>query len=312
MFSVIFPGQGSQSVGMAGKLYEEYSYIKELFDKADDILKSSISSVILKGPKEKLDETENTQPAIFLASYSIYEVIKKETEINLNNAKYFAGHSLGEYSALAASGSIDFESALRLLQKRGRAMQSAVPKGQGGMLAILGEKIENIDELFRNNKDKFECYIANDNSNGQIVVSGKNKDLNILVDELKKKSIKNIKLPVSAPFHSKLMNSATNIMEKEILNTQFNDSKNLIISNVTSKEVQKSNEIKNLLIKQIESPVRWRESIIYMIKNNVKNFVEIGPGKILSGMIKRIDREVNIVSVNELSDLKNINLNDWF
>lgn len=310
MFSVIFPGQGSQSVGMVGKLYEEYSYIKELFDKADDILKSSISSVILKGPKEKLDETENTQPAIFLASYSIYEVIKKETEINLNNAKYFAGHSLGEYSALAASGSIDFESALRLLQKRGRAMQSAVPKGQGGMLAILGEKIENIDELFRNNKDKFECYIANDNSNGQIVVSGKNKDLNILVDELKKKSIKNIKLPVSAPFHSKLMNSATNIMEKEILNTQFNDSKNLIISNVTSKEVQKSNEIKNLLIKQIESPVRWRESIIYMIKNNVKNFVEIGPGKILSGMIKRIDREVNIVSVNELSDLKNINLND--
>ena len=189
-------------------------------------------------------------------------------------------------------------------------MQSAVPKGQGGMLAILGEKIENIDELFRNNKDKFECYIANDNSNGQIVVSGKNKDLNILVDELKKKSIKNIKLPVSAPFHSKLMNSATNIMEKEILNTQFNDSKNLIISNVTSKEVQKSNEIKNLLIKQIESPVRWRESIIYMIKNNVKNFVEIGPGKILSGMIKRIDRNVNIVSVNELSDIKNIKFND--
>ena len=310
MFSVIFPGQGSQSVGMAGKLYEEYSYIKELFDKADDILESSISSVILKGPKEKLDETENTQPAIFLASYSIYEVIKKETEINLNNAKYFAGHSLGEYSALAASGSIDFESALRLLQKRGRAMQSAVPKGQGGMLAILGEKIENIDELFRSNKDKFECYIANDNSNGQIVVSGKNKDLDILVDELKKKSIKNIKLPVSAPFHSKLMSSATNIMQKEILNTQFNDSKNIIISNVTSEEVQKSNEIKNLLIKQIESPVRWRESIIYMIKNNVKKFVEIGPGKILSGMIKRIDREVNIVSVNELSDLKNINLND--
>tara|TARA_B100000579_G_scaffold388824_1_gene362224 strand:- start:757 stop:1689 length:933 start_codon:yes stop_codon:yes gene_type:complete len=310
MFSVIFPGQGSQSVGMAGKLYEEYSYIKELFDKADDILESSISSVILKGPKEKLDETENTQPAIFLASYSIYEVIKKETEINLNNAKYFAGHSLGEYSALAASGSIDFESALRLLQKRGRAMQSAVPKGQGGMLAILGEKIENIDELFRSNKDKFECYIANDNSNGQIVVSGKNKDLDILVDELKKKSIKNIKLPVSAPFHSKLMSSATNIMQKEILNTQFNDSKNIIISNVTSEEVQKSNEIKNLLIKQIESPVRWRESIIYMIKNNVKKFVEIGPGKILSGMIKRIDREVNIVSVNELSDLKNIDLND--
>tara|TARA_Y100001970_G_scaffold54530_1_gene69160 strand:- start:8974 stop:9906 length:933 start_codon:yes stop_codon:yes gene_type:complete len=310
MFSVIFPGQGSQSVGMMSKLYKDYSYIKELFDKADEILGNSLSSIILNGPKEKLDETENTQPAIFLASYSIYEVIKKETTINLNNAKFFAGHSLGEYSALTASGSINFDSALKLLQKRGKAMQSAVPKGQGGMLAILGEKIENINELFNTNKGKFACYIANDNSNGQIVVSGKNKDLEILTDELKKKSIKNIRLPVSAPFHSKLMSPATEIMKTEIMNTTFNDSKIAIISNVTSNEVKKSEDIKDLLIKQIESPVRWRESIIYMIKNEVKNFVEIGPGKILSGMIKRIDRNVNIVSVNELNDLKNINLND--
>ena len=310
MFSVIFPGQGSQTVGMAQNLYKEYSYIKELFDKADDILGVSLSKIIFNGPKEKLNETENTQPAIFLISYSIYEVIKKETDVDLSKAKYFAGHSLGEYSALSASGSIDFNSALKLLQKRGKSMQSAVPKGEGGMLAILGETIENINEILINNKDKYECYIANDNSNGQIVVSGKNNDLESLTEELKKKSIKNIKLAVSAPFHCKLMNPATQIMQKEIFNTEFKDSNNLIISNVTSKEMQKSQDIKDLLVKQIESPVRWRESIIYMIKNNVKNFVEIGPGKILSGMIKRIDRNVNIVSVNELDDIKNINFND--
>jgi [acyl-carrier-protein] S-malonyltransferase len=184
MFSVIFPGQGSQTVGMAQNLYKEYSYIKELFDKADDILGVSLSKIIFNGPKEKLNETENTQPAIFLISYSIYEVIKKETDVDLSKAKYFAGHSLGEYSALSASGSIDFNSALKLLQKRGKSMQSAVPKGEGGMLAILGETIENINEILINNKDKYECYIANDNSNGQIVVSGKNNDLESLTEEL--------------------------------------------------------------------------------------------------------------------------------
>jgi len=310
MFSVIFPGQGAQSVGMAGNLYKEFSYIKQLFDEADEILGFPISKTILNGPKEKLDYTENTQPAVFLVSYSIYQVIKKETQIDLSKAKYFAGHSLGEYSALAASGSITFNTGIKLLQKRGKAMQSAVPKGEGGMLAILGEKIENVKEILNVNKEKFECYIANDNSNGQIVVSGKKKDLEILIEDLKSKSIKNIKLPVSAPFHCKLMNPATQIMQKEILSTEFKDSNNLIISNVTSKEVKKYDEIKDLLIKQIESPVRWRESIIYMIKNNVNKFVEIGPGKILSGMIKRIDRNVNIVSVNELNDTKNILLND--
>ena len=310
MFSVIFPGQGSQSVGMGGNLYKEYSYVKELFDKADEILGDSLSSIILNGPKDKLNLTENTQPAIFLVSYSICEVIKKETNIDLGKAKYFAGHSLGEYSALAASGSINFSSTLKLLQKRGKAMQSAVPKGEGGMLAILGEQIENINELLENNVGKFECYIANDNSNGQIVVSGKNKDLEILMEELKKNSIKNIKLPVSAPFHCKLMNPATQIMQNEILKTEFKDSSNSIISNVTGKEVKKSEEIKDLLIRQIESPVKWRESILYMIENNVKNFVEIGPGKILSGMIKRIDRNVNIVSVNELTDIVNIKFDD--
>ena len=310
MFSIVFPGQGSQTVGMSHDFYSKYDLFKKIFREADEILDFKISKLILEGPKEDLDKTENTQPAIFLVSYCIFNLLKEINEEILTKAKYFAGHSLGEYTALTCSGSLNFSDTLKILKKRGKAMQSAVPNGVGGMLAVLNSNFETINNILVDNKSDFECYIANDNSNGQIVVSGKNNDLESLTEELKKKSIKNIKLAVSAPFHCKLMNPATQIMQKEIFNTEFKDSNNLIISNVTSKEMQKSQDIKDLLVKQIESPVRWRESIIYMIKNNVKNFVEIGPGKILSGMIKRIDRNVNIVSVNELHDLKNIDLND--
>ena len=310
MFSVIFPGQGSQSVGMAKNLYNNYRFIKELFDKADEILGFSLSKIILEGPKEELDQTENTQPAIFLVSYSIFEMIKRETELDLRKVKYFAGHSLGEYTALTASGSLDFDQTIRLLKIRGNAMQSAVPKGEGGMLVVLGTEIKNISDLLQENEKKYECFIANDNSNGQIVLSGRNKDLDLLAEDLKKKTIRNIKLPVSAPFHCKLMSSATEIMRKEILNTEFKNPNNIIISNVTGKEVNNSSQIKDLLIEQIESPVRWRESIIYMINKEVRKFIEIGPGKVLSGLIKRIDKSVNLISVNEIEDLKNINLND--
>ena len=191
-------------------------------------------------------------------------------------------------------------------------MQSALPKGEGGMLAVLGTEIKNISDLLQENEKKYECFIANDNSNGQVVLSGKNKDLGLLVEDLKKKSIKNIKLSVSAPFHCKLMSSATEIMRKEILNTEFKNPNNVIISNVTGKETINSNQIKDLLIEQIESPVRWRESIVYMINKEVRKFIEIGPGKVLSGLIKRIDKSVNLISVNEIEDVKNINLNDWF
>ncbi len=293
MFSVIFPGQGSQSVGMAKNLYNKYRFIKELFDKADEILGFYLSKIILEGPKDELDQTENTQPAIFLVSYSIFEMIKRETELDLRKAKYFAGHSLGEYTALASADALSFSDTLRILKIRGNAMQ-----------------IKNISDLLQENEKKYECFIANDNSNGQVVLSGRNKDLDLLVEDLKKKSIKNIKLPVSAPFHCKLMSSATEIMRKEISNTEFKNPNNIIISNVTGKETNNSNQIKDLLIEQIESPVRWRESIVYMINKEVRKFIEIGPGKVLSGLIKRIDKSVNLISVNEIEDLKNINLND--
>ena len=310
MFSVVFPGQGSQSVGMAANLYNNFNYVKKLFEIADETLGFSLSKLILEGPKEQLDQTENTQPAIFLASISIFEMTRRESDIDLTNAKYFAGHSLGEYSALAASGSINFEQTIKLLKARGKAMQSAVPKGEGGMLAVLGTDLKIISDLLNENQKKYQCFIANDNSTGQIVLSGMNKDLDALTEDLKKNTIKNIRLPVSAPFHSKLMSSATEIMKQEINQSNFIHPKNTIISNVTSLETTEPNQIKELLIKQIENPVRWRESVIYMINKGVTKFVEIGPGKVLSGLVKRIDRSVTIVSINELDDLQGVKLND--
>ncbi len=306
MFSVLFPGQGSQSVGMAKNLYDNFDYVKSLFNQADDILKTQLSKMILEGPKELLDQTENTQPAIFLVSYSIFNFIKNESNFDLNKAKFFAGHSLGEYSALACTNAITFEQTLRLLQARGKAMQSSVPKGQGGMLAVVGEKIENISEIINLNKNKFQCFIANDNSVGQIVVSGNFKDLDLFSEILKSNKIKNIKLPVSAPFHCLLMRPATEIMKNEITNTEFKMPINEIISNVTAKQTNNPNDIKNLLIKQIESPVRWRESVINMINSNVDKFIEIGPGKVLSGLVKRIDRNMNLIQVNDIEDIKNL------
>ena len=307
MFSVLFPGQGSQSVGMIKELYENFEYVKRLFEHADEIMHNSLSEIILNGPIEKLNQTENTQPAIFLTSYSIFQVIKKESQIDINKSKFFAGHSLGEYSAHSCAGTISFEKTIELLKIRGRAMQNAVPKGEGGMLAVLGSEIDKIDEIINLNSKNFSCYIANDNSPGQIVVSGYLKDLDLFSSELKKQNIKNIKLPVSAPFHCKLMQPAKTVMEKEIKQVEFKIPNNPIYSNVTALASSNPDELKKLLIEQIEKPVRWRETIINMIKNDIQKFIEIGPGKVLSGLIKRIDRNKEIIQVNNIQDIKNLN-----
>ena len=306
MFSVLFPGQGSQSVGMARDLYDNFSYVKDFFDEADDVLKFSIKKIIFEGPKDLLNLTENTQPGIFLISYAIFNVIKKETSFDLMKANFFAGHSLGEYSALACTGVINFIDTIKLLKIRGNAMQNAVPKDEGGMIAILGEEVNKIQEIVENNKDKFNCFLANDNSNGQVVMSGRKQDLSKLEDELKKLNIKNIKLPVSAPFHCVLMSPATHIMRKEILNIEFKTPTNNIVSNVTAEPSKDPIIIKNMLIEQIEKPVRWRESVVNMISAGSEKFIEIGPGKVLSGLVKRIDRNVKLIQVNNISDLKNL------
>ena len=308
MFSVIFPGQGSQTIGMGKDFFENYDLVKDLFKEADESLGISLSKIILEGPKDELDLTVNTQPAIFLISYSIFQVMKKEFNIDLNNAKYFAGHSLGEYSALCAGNYLGFSDTIKLLKIRGDAMQNAVPKGEGGMLVILGSKIEIIEDLLSENKNNFIAQIANDNSEGQIVLSGRNSDIEKLIHVLKSKNVKNIKLPVSAPFHCQLMKSATEIMRKEIQKLNFQESKNKLISNVTAKEILNKEELKMLLIDQIENRVRWRESVNHMIDNEVNHFIEIGPGKVLTGLIKRIDKNVKTNTINTESDIKDLHL----
>ena len=306
MFSVIFPGQGSQSIGMGKEIYDKYQSVKELFEEADDILNFDLSKLIFEGPKDDLDLTLNTQPAIFLVSYSIFHVIKNEHNLDLNKANFFAGHSLGEYSALACAGYLNFSDALKILRLRGEAMQYSVPKGVGGMLAILGATTENIENIINENSNKFTVQIANDNSDGQIVVSGKLNDLKKMIEVLKTNSIKNIQLPVSAPFHCALMNKATEVMEKHITELNLNTGLNNVISNVTAKSVSDPNEIKNLLIKQIENRVRWRESVINMIDQNTEQFIEIGPGKVLTGLTKRINKNVKSISINTLDEIENL------
>ncbi len=310
MFSVLFPGQGSQSVGMAKQLYENFDYIKNLFKEAEDTLNLPISKLIFEGPKELLDQTENTQPAIFLVTYSIFNVIKKETKFDMGRANFFAGHSLGEYSALSCAGVINFKETIKLLKIRGKAMQNAVPKNEGGMVAVLGEEIEKINEIIETNKKKINCYLANDNSKGQVVISGKTEDIDKFIIELKNLNIKNVKLPVSAPFHCPLMRPATKIMSEEISKTTFSTPSNMIVSNVTAEPSNDLANIKRLLIEQIEKPVRWRESITNIIKSGNKKFIEIGPGKVLSGLVKRIDRNVELIQVNTIDDVKNLKIDD--
>ena len=308
MFSVIFPGQGSQVVGMGKEFYDKFDIVKNLFKEADETLNFPISKLILEGPKDELDLTANTQPAIFLISYSIFNVIKKEFNIDLSKAKYFAGHSLGEYSALSCAGYLSFSDTLKILRIRGDAMQNSVPKGQGGMVAVLGSTVEIIEKILKENEQYFNAQIANDNSEGQIVLSGKIEDLDKLIIVLKENNIKNIKLPVSAPFHCSLMNKTTNIMREELNKLNFMNGGNKLISNVTAKEISNTDELKDLLIKQIENRVRWRESAINMINNDINHFIEIGPGKVLSGLIKRISKEVKIDTINNQGDIEGLKI----
>ena len=308
MFSVIFPGQGSQLVGMGQEFYNKFDLVKKVFKEADEILQTPLSKIILEGPKDQLDLTVNTQPAIFLISYSIFNIVKNEFNIDLNKAKYFAGHSLGEYSALCSAGYLSFEDTIRILKIRGEAMQNAVPKGEGGMIAVLGSTVEIVENILKENENQLKIQIANDNSDGQLVLSGKTHDIEKLTVILKSNNIKNIKLPVSAPFHCNLMSKATNTMRSEILKLDFQNSHIKLISNVTANEIRDVNELKELLVKQIENRVRWRETVINMINDGVNQFIEIGPGKVLSGLLKRINKEVEINTINNDSDIESLKI----
>jgi len=307
MSALLFPGQGSQTVGMGIEFYTNFELVKKIFKEADDKLKYPISKIILEGPEDKLQLTQNTQPAILTVSYSIFRVLKDEFGFDFSSFKFFAGHSLGEYSALVCSDCLNFEDALHLLHERGKAMQEAVPIGKGSMIAILGMKIQEILSLLKlQNNDGGVCEIANDNANGQVIVSGNKEKVESFQNILKEKKIKSIPLKVSAPFHCSLMKPAANIMRDKIKITNFKKPQFRIINNVNAKPEVNPENIKSLLIEQIFSTVKWRESILKMREEGVKNFVEIGPGKVLTGMVKRTVKDAIGFSINSIADIKNL------
>ena len=306
MSALLFPGQGSQVVGMGSEFYNNFDIVKKIFKEADEKLNYSISKLILNGPDEELQLTQNTQPSILTVSFSIFKVLKEEFNFDFDTFNYFAGHSLGEYSALVCSESLKFVDAIYLLHERGKAMQEAVPVGQGIMLAILGTKINDIQDLLNSFKDKGVCEIANDNAEGQVIVSGDKNSVTSFKSLLKEKKIKSIPLKVSAPFHCSLMKPAADKMRDKINNINFQKPKHSILSNVTAKIEKNPESIKKLLIDQIFSTVKWRETIINISKEGVSNFIEIGPGKVLTGMVKRTVKNTNCFSINSLDDIKNL------
>ena len=306
MSALLFPGQGSQIVGMGSELYSSFDLVKNIFNQADNKLNYPISKIILDGPENELQLTKNTQPAILTVSYSIFKVLKDEFNFDFDSFKYFAGHSLGEYSALVCADSLNFNDALYLLHERGKAMQEAVPIGKGKMIAILGIKTEEIINVLKTiEKKEGICQIANDNAEGQVIVSGNKEKVELLQNILKEKKVKSIPLKVSAPFHCSLMKPAAVLMKDKIKKTNFKNPIFKIINNVTASLETDSENIKELLVRQIFSTVKWRESIIHMSQAGVKNFVEIGPGKVLTGMVKRTIKQANYFSINSISDIKN-------
>jgi len=310
MRAILFPGQGSQYVGMGFDFYEKFDLVKRIFETVDKTLGFSLSDIVFNGPETKLKLTQNTQPAIMAVGVSIYNVLKKNFNVNLNESQFFAGHSLGEYTALVCANSLTLEKATYLLHERGKAMQESVPYGQGAMIAVLGMTLNEIEKEINLLPKTDICEIANDNSIGQVVVSGSKAIIETFNANLKEKKKRGIILPVSAPFHCSLMKKASENMRNKIKNTNFLNPKPTIISNVTAKEEGDNNTIKSLLVDQITSKVRWRESVDYMIKVGVKNFIEIGPGKVLLGLVKKINKDVKITNINSVDDINNYIKND--
>jgi [acyl-carrier-protein] S-malonyltransferase len=299
----IFPGQGSQSVGMGKEFYENFKAAREVFEEADDALRFSIRKLCFEGPEADLKLTENTQPAILTTSIACLRVLQNEKGIV---PELTAGHSLGEYSALVASEALAFSDAVRIVRLRGRFMQEAVPVGEGAMAAILGMEREAIERLCEEVSSGEVLAPANFNCPGQIAVAGHAGAVERAIEKVKQDGKKAVLLPVSAPFHSPLMKPAGDRLEKELDPIAVGDLKIPVVTNVEA-EINRSKErVKALLVAQVSSPVRWEESIRRMIREEVEWFIEIGPGKVLSGLMKRIDGNRETANVEDIKSLKKL------
>jgi [acyl-carrier-protein] S-malonyltransferase len=304
----IFPGQGSQKIGMGKDLYDSFAEAREVFDEVDDALSLKLSHIIFNGEEEELKLTINAQPALMCMSFAIVRVIEKMLGQSLSTiGKFTAGHSLGEYSALVSSGSIKLSDAAKILRLRGKSMQSAVPINIGAMAALIGVDIDIIHKIRSNYLDTNEVLdIGNDNSPGQMVISGHNTAVEKVIADHKLLGIKRaIKLPVSAPFHCSLMQKAAEDMEDHINALNVLSPNMILINNVDAAPITDPFKIKESLIKQITETVRWRESIQNMCDLGSSYFIELGSGNVLSGLVKRINKNVESISIQNIHDIEN-------
>tara|TARA_A100000164_G_C21868319_1_gene753770 strand:+ start:1 stop:933 length:933 start_codon:yes stop_codon:yes gene_type:complete len=302
--ALIFPGQGSQNVGMGYDFYSDFQSSRDIYDQLDKIMGESLTNIIFKGEESELAMTENSQPSIMATSIAIFAALKESGKINEHSFHCVAGHSLGEYSALVANKSLNFEDSVGLLKIRSKAMQDSMPIGTGGMAAIIGGTEEEIVNIIGDIRSEGKVFIANDNAVGQVVISGEIKGIDYIVANSKKLGIKKaIKLSVSAPFHSEFMMKASMIMQKEIDNFSFNVFAVPIYSNVTSLPCNES-EIKQILVEQIIKKVRWREIIANMINDGVERFIEIGPGNVLTSLVKRMSKDITSISISKVADFE--------
>lgn len=301
----VFPGQGSQFVGMGKELYEASLTAREVFQEIDETLKFNLTRLIFEGPQEELMLTHNTQPALMAVSLAILRTLVKEAGVKVEHLQYVAGHSLGEYSALTATDSLKLEDCARLLRQRGESMQAAVPVGEGAMAALLGAEIEQAEKITQAAAQGQVCEVANDNSPGQIVISGHVDAINRAIEIAKNENIKRaVILPVSAPFHCSLMKSSAEVMQNFLKNTSFKEPVVPVVFNVTAQPQNNPHSFSDLLEQQITGRVRWRESISYMKAQGVTKIVEIGAGKVLTGLTKRIDSELEGISIQTPQDIE--------
>ena len=298
----VFPGQGSQSPGMGKDLAEKFPAAQQVFEEADEALGFALSNLCFNGPAEELQLTENTQPAILTTSVAALRAMQSE---GLPKADFVAGHSLGEYSALVAAGSLRLSDAVKTVRARGRYMQEAVPVGTGAMAAILGSDLETVNGVCAAAAEGQVCSAANINSPGQIVIAGDSAAIDRAIDLLKTRGAKRaVKLNVSAPFHCALMKPAQDRLAADLNQLQFNNLETPLVTNVDAKPIKTGTEARDSLIRQVSQPVRWLESVEFLSSHGVQTFIEIGPGKVLSGLVRQINRELRCLNVEDDSSLR--------
>ena len=304
--SLVFPGQGSQKIGMGKEFFDNFQIAKEIFQNVDDSLSQNLSKLIFEGPLDELTLTENAQPAIMTVSMAILKVLKREFGFDVRNASFCAGHSLGEYTALAATDCLSLSEVALLLKERGKSMQNCLPKGEGAMAALIGLEINEVKKLIAELSNNLVCEIANYNSINQIVVSGDTEAIDLITSKAKEKKIKAIKLLVSAPFHCKYMLETSNKLKKSFDKLIFKNPIIPIVLNYSAKPFEDLIDLKDSLVNQTFSTVRWYESVSLMIKEGTGIFLEIGNGNTLSNMIKRMEfkHEFSAISLSSIKQIE--------